>query len=334
MPPTAQQPQPAARLTEAGRPQRLKAKLDFTASADEERAGTASHWLAPPISAPEEAAAHAADEDPFDAARRALAGFPGLAAADPEPAPHLSAPEAEGRAGKSARELITLVLCLALSAAIGTWDYLRLVDRQLLPSPPALRDMIAARLHRPAPATAALPAATAIPARPEPIAGPGEAAPDRHPEAAAVPAPDAPPKFAQPPISADPTDAPPAPAASSNSARPVAEAAAVDPVEADVPQQAAAVAQGGLFVQFGAYRSAENAQRNCADLASLARVAVVRGGHDGGWFFCRTAMAQSRGEAAALVASARTQRGIRAILVPDHPPRSRLDADQPAAPLH
>src|SRR5579885_384885 len=165
MPPTAQQPQPAARLTEAGRPQRLKAKLDFTASADEERAGTASHWLAPPISAPEEAAAHAADEDPFDAARRALAGFPGLAAADPEPAPHLSAPEAEGRAGKSARELITLVLCLALSAAIGTWDYLRLVDRQLLPSPPALRDMIAARLHRPAPATAALPAATAIPKR-------------------------------------------------------------------------------------------------------------------------------------------------------------------------
>jgi cell division protein FtsN len=58
-----------------------------------------------------------------------------------------------------------------------------------------------------------------------------------------------------------------------------------------------------FFVQFGTFRSAANAEHQCAELSGLAEVAV-QGSGDGKWFLCRTKTALGAAEARRLALAA------------------------------
>jgi len=163
------------------------------------------------------------------------------------------------------------------------------------------------------PVVAAAPPETTAPAPPPAIA----AAPPR--EVAPPPAETAPPP--PPAIVA----APPTPAPSVAAAQPAQTEAAVPeppaPRAAPRPAPAASAAGGAQFlVQFGAFRHAEIAQKDCATYTKFAPTRLIRAAKSDSdvWYLCRTEAPQGREEAQAVIATAASA-GTRAVLVPVRP---------------
>lgn len=163
------------------------------------------------------------------------------------------------------------------------------------------------------------PAAVAV-AVPIPVA---DAAPPAAPHAEAVA--EAPPAVT--PATDTPAAPEPAPPAAAKTADGAA-AAAAPPVASDrddegadkgaaAPAETAAPAGPLFLVQFGAYRTAASAARNCNPFAALAPVGVAKGEHGSKWYFCRTAAPLGHDAASALIGRAKAQLGSDAFLVPD-----------------